>query len=96
MNGIATPIATSPRAASPPMRNQCTSGSRKLPNASRPAQTMKMPISEMCATSPATVLSPTPDTATGRSTPCFCRKRTLRAMPPSPAGASLLANEAAI
>ena len=44
---------------------------------------------------PAAALSPTLDAATGASTPDFCRYRTLRAMPPTPAGARLLANEAA-
>ena len=57
-----------------------------------PAQMMNTPISEMWPTNPATVLSPTADTATARSTPDFWRKRTLSAIPPTLAGASLLAN----
>ena len=46
----------------------------------------------MCTTTPATKFSPTLVTATAGSTPAFCTKRVFRAMPPSPAGASLLAN----
>ncbi len=77
------------------MRNQWTSGRWKLPKASRPAQITNTPINDTWATAPATVLRPTPDTATARSMPCFWSSRTLRAIPPMPAGASLLANDEA-
>ena len=45
----------------------------------------------MCTTTPATKFSPTLVTATAGSTPAFWMKRVLSAMPPRPAGASLLA-----
>ena len=77
------------------MTNQRRSGRWKLPNALRPAQMTNTPISEMWPTNPATVLSPTADTDTARSTPDFWRKRTLSAIPPTLAGASLLANSEA-
>jgi hypothetical protein len=56
---------------------------------------MNTPISETWATNPATVLSPTAETETARSTPDFWRKRASRAIPPTLAGASLLANSEA-
>jgi hypothetical protein len=40
--------------------------------------------------------SPTAGTATAGSTPDFCRKRTFSAIPPTIAGASVPANDAAI
>ena len=60
-----------------------------------PAQAKKTNMSTMCTAKPATELSPTLDAATGASTPDFCKYRTLSAMPPTPAGARLLANDAA-
>ena len=42
---------------------------------------------------PATTLSPMPVTASAGSTPAFCMKRTLSAMPPTLAGVTRLTND---
>ena len=47
-----------------PTTNHFGFGSEKLPNASRPAHTMKTPIRVTWPANQAMVLSPTPDTAT--------------------------------
>ena len=65
------------------------------PNADFPAQTMNRTSSTMCTPMPATALSPTAGTATAGSTPDFCRYRAFSAMPPTDAGASVPANDAA-
>ena len=93
VNGIAIPMPMNTSAIPAPIRNQWPAGSLKLPNAFLPAHTTKTAMSDMCAMRPPTELRPTPVSATGSSTPCFCMNLTLSAIPPSPAGASLLAND---
>ena len=49
----------------------------------------------MCMSRPESCCRPTLDEATARSMPCFCRKRTLMAMPPTRAGTMRFTNEPA-
>jgi hypothetical protein len=51
--------------------------------------------SSTCVTRPASEFNPTDPTAAPRLSPCRCRKRTLTAIPPEPAGSRWLANDAA-
>jgi len=47
----------------------------------------------MCMSRPDSCCSPMLEDATARSRPCFCRKRTLMAMPPTRAGTMRFTNE---
>ena len=61
----------------------------------RPAHARKANDRAMCISSPDICCRPMLDDATARSMPCFCRKRTLVAMPPTRAGVMRLTNEPA-
>ena len=87
----ATTAATTPT----PIATNDQLGSEMDPRPDFPAHAKNTSISTRCTVTPATELSPTLEAATGASTPDFCKYRTLSAMPPKPAGARLLANDAA-
>src|SRR3954454_13911483 len=78
-----------------PYTKTAGSGNEIEPNVDRPAHTRNSNISRTCMRKPATVSRPTLDTATALSTPAFWRKRVLSAIPPLPAGASVVVNDVA-
>ena len=61
----------------------------------RPAHSRKRNDRAMCMSSPESCCRPMLDEATARSMPCFWRKRTLVAIPPTRAGVMRLTNEPA-
>ena len=93
--GIANATPATRATPATPYRAMAGSGSEIAPKASRPAHTAKVMSINTCTMMPAAKFNPTLETATAGSTPVFWMNRVLSAMPPSPAGASLLAKEEA-
>ena len=58
----------------------------KAPTPLLPAHSRKMKDKLMCMSRPESCCRPMLEDATASSRPCFCRKRTLMAMPPTRAG----------